>query len=215
MLWFRRSTRSRPSQPASARRPPNNLFCRREPARFCSGQVRPVVASLAATGAQPRDVLRSTRIADANSRNKARRFRLDQHRAAAGGGKRVDEGARDTARRVGYEFVRTSPPFGRNDLEPGGIAADPQADAGQRVRQGLLLGGMTSLYIGHVVPISAGSTGDDQIEAADLLAFNSKWMPARKRRDARPIDKSPPLLGDRSRAHAIGNPRRWLRRRYR
>src|SRR4029453_4008941 len=215
MLWFRPSTRSRPSQPARARKPPNNLFCRREPAGFCSGHIRTVVASLAAAGGQPRNVLRGTRIADANSSDKVRRFRLDQHRAAARGGKRIDKYAWDATRRVGYEFFWTSPPFGKNDLEPRRIAADAHADAGQRVRQGLLLGGMTSLYIGHVIPISAGGTGDDQIETADLLAFNSKWMPARKRGDACPIDKSPPLLADCCRAQAIGNPRRWLRRRYR
>src|SRR5262249_12957862 len=146
---------------ASARRPPNSLFCRREPAGFCPGQIRAVTASLAAAGSQPRNVLRSTRIADANSGDKVRRFRLDQHRPAAGGGTRIDEGGSDAARSVGYQLVRTSPPFGRNDLEPRRIAADAQADAGQYVRQGLLLCGMTSLNIGHVIPITAGCTRDN------------------------------------------------------
>src|SRR4030095_8196016 len=122
----------------------------------------------------------STRIADANSRDKVRRFRLDQHRAAAGGGKRIDECAWDAARRVGYQLVRARPPFGRNDLEPRRITTDAQADASQCVRQGLLLCGTASLYVGHVIPITAGDTRDDQIETADLFAFNSKWMPARE-----------------------------------
>src|SRR5215510_14058187 len=172
MRWFRLSTRSRPSQPAGARRPPNNLFCRRESAGFCSGQISAVIAGLTA-GGQPRNVLRSTRIADANSRDKVRRFRLDQHRTAAGGGKRIDECAWDAAGRVGNQLVRTSPPFGRNDLEPHKIAANAQADAGQSVGQGLLLGRMAPLYIGYVIPITAGDTRDDQIETANLLAFNS------------------------------------------
>src|SRR5262249_3234413 len=91
MRWFRPLTRSRPNQTASARKRPTSLFRRRQPARLRSLQIGAIPNRLVAGSGKPRKILRSARIADADSGRELPGYRLDQHRVAADSAERADQ----------------------------------------------------------------------------------------------------------------------------
>src|SRR5215831_2043329 len=211
MRWFRPSTRSRPNQMVSALKLPNSLFRRRQAARLRSLQFSSIPNWLVAASGQPRKVLCSTGIANADPGRELSSFRLDQHRMAPRGSEGADQRNRYTACRVGHKLLGRTLALRRHNLERRGIAPHPQTDGVERVGQRLLLAAMTALQITHVIAIAAGYTGDDQIKAADFFALYRERMAPGQRRNARPVDQSPSLLAYCRRPHTIGHPGRWLR----